>query len=357
MGDAAAGLGALAVIEDRKVEVAVLETARGGLLKNGIYFDRSDVSAVLNVTADHLGIDQIETLEQMAELKARVAQSARELVVLNADDALTLAMVEGTRSQRVALVSLEEGNPVIEQHLGDGGIGLVVEGSEGCGKILKLCDGQDEFVIGKAGEFPATMQGLARHNIFNALVATGLAYGLGVPLEEISKALKTFHSDFASNPGRLNVFENCPFTVVLDYAHNPEGMEVACDTLAGMEVPGKRVVVLGTAGNRHGDHIERAARVVAGRFDKYLCTRDNTYSRQDDGSRGFPAAEIPERLVEALRQQGVEAGKIEAVGEFQTAVERSFEFCDRGDMILIFTDEYRWCRDQILEQRRQFLDT
>ncbi len=348
LGDAAACQGSLAVLEDPAVEFAVLETARGGLLEEGLAFDECEVAAVLNVTADHLGIDGIDTLDQMAEVKARVACSAQALVVLNADDPLTVAMAGGCQAERIAFVSLQGRTDFIDKHIKEGGIALLAEGEDGAGKKLHLYDGEKSVVIAEAGEIPATMGGLAHHNIFNTLVASGLAYGLGISLKEIVEGVKTFHNNFASNPGRLNVFEGCPFTVVIDYAHNPEGIEVACDTLERMEVKGRRLLVLATTGNRHGDHIERTARFVAGRFDRYLCARDNTYSQKDDGgTRGFPATEIPGRLADSLRKQGVEAEKIEVADEFHAAFTRACELCSEGDLLLVFTDEYQWCHDQL----------
>ncbi|MCF6314186.1 MAG: hypothetical protein L3J39_17185, partial [Verrucomicrobiales bacterium] len=261
----------------------------------------------------------------------------------------TLSMVKEVQARRVALVSLKAENAVIEQHVREGGIGLIVEGEPGERQVLKLRDGGETYVIAEAGDLPATLGGRAQHNVFNALVASGLSYGLGLSVEQITAGLETFHNHFSSNPGRFNVFEEGDFTVIIDFAHNPEGVEAACDTVARMEVTGRCWVVLGTTGNRHGDHIKRAAQVVAGRFDRYLCTRDNTYSLEDDGVRGFPAEEIPKRLADELRKQGVEEAQVEEVSEFRAAVALGLDSCAEGDLLLIFTDEYDWCHERIME--------
>ncbi len=347
--DVAGRSGAWAVLRDPRTEVAVLETARGGLARHGAGIDLCDVSAVTNVTDDHLGADGIETIEGLARVKRIVPDLTRGTAVLNADDARCLAMAEATPAKRVCLVSLDPDNTAVRAHLDERGCVVVLEPDPQGGVIVLYENGRRQELM-PARNIPATMNGKAVHNVQNAMFAAGMARGLGVPADVIRGALSTFANTREMSPGRLNIVQTPGgVTVVIDYAHNPESMAVTCDAVDSIDARGHRICVATTVGNRHAGHIGRAARILAGRFDRYVCGRDDTFGDHFDTSRGFPAEQLPARVAEALVEHGVAESAIEISEGFHDAVDRGLGLAQSGDLVLILTDDYEWCWDRVQE--------
>ncbi|MDJ0573439.1 MAG: Mur ligase family protein, partial [Pleurocapsa sp. MO_192.B19] len=190
------------ILQDPTVEVAVLETARGGILRSGLGFDACNVGIVLNVTGDHLGIDGIDTIEDMTALKSVVAEATlpHGYAVLNADDPLVAAMAKRTRAQ-VAYFSMNPFNEIVQSHIRQGGLAAVYENG-----YLSILKADKTLRIKQAIDVPLALGGLAPFMIANALAASLAAFTQGVALEDIRQALTTFRASVSQTPGRMNLF-------------------------------------------------------------------------------------------------------------------------------------------------------
>ena len=349
-GDVAGRTGAAALLNDPRIEAAVLETARGGMLSGGAAFDFCDVAAVTNVTADHIGIDGVENLEQLARVKQSVLMLARGRAVVNADDPLCLKIAGGVAARELCLVTLDQDNEAVAEHLRGGGPAVVL-GPKAKGEMIVLVeDGKAEPLMA-AKEIPATLGGCARHNIQNAMVAAALARGLGIPREAIREALAGFENSIAMSPGRLNFYEGHPFAVAVDYAHNTEGFAVASEALQARYPDRRRIAVLTTLGSRHAEQIAATAKAVAGLYDAFVCGRDDTYSFKEESlrQRGFPAEEIPQRCADAFAAEGVARERLTVAASYREAVEAGLALGRKGDLVVIFTDEPQRTWDLVRE--------
>jgi cyanophycin synthetase len=175
------------------------------------------------------------------------------------------------------------------------------------------------------------MEGRAVHNVQNAVFAAALAYSMELSLDDIRQGLRTFDTTFFQAPGRTNVFDEHPFKVILDYGHNAAAVGAMCDLVERLEPPGRRVCVLSAPGDRRDEDIHAIAGIVAGRFDHYIC-------RRDDAPRGRGPREVPEMLQAALVAAGVAADAIEVIPEEPAAVQRALEMARAGDLLLVFAD-------------------
>ncbi len=218
-GDMTGPTSAHIVLRDPTVDVAVLETARGGLLRAGLGYRRCDVAACLNVASDHLGLKGIDTLEQLAEVKRIPLEVARDTAVLNADDELCLLMADYTQAEHLCYVTMNPAHSLVKEHIRAGGRAMVLEQGIN-GDMITLYDNGTHFQLLWTHLIPATMEGKATHNVQNAMFAAALAFGLGKSLDDIRHGLRTFNTTIFQAPGRMNVFDEHPFRVILDYGHN-----------------------------------------------------------------------------------------------------------------------------------------
>ncbi|HXE56863.1 MAG TPA: cyanophycin synthetase, partial [Gemmatimonadales bacterium] len=223
-GDMTGPLATRMVLRDPSVDAAVLEIARGGLLRAGMGVPYVDVGAVLNVQADHLGLRGVETLEDLAEVKRIVVEVARDTAVLNADEPLVARMAAGTAARHLCYVTLDPENQLVRSHVRSGGRGMVLEKGIG-GQMITLYDRGAHIPILWSHHVPATLEGRALHNVQNAMFAAAMAYSLGIRLADIRHGLQTFDATFFQAPGRGNVFDDLPFRVILDYGHNAAAVE------------------------------------------------------------------------------------------------------------------------------------
>ena len=338
-GDMTGPVAARMVLRDPVVDVAVLETARGGLLKRGMGYRRADVGAVLNVQADHLGLKGIDTLEQLAEVKRIVVEVAKDTAVLNADDPLCLRMADYTKATHLCYVSMNPKNPLVREHIRAGGRALVLEEGAG-GHAIALYDHGTHVVLLWTHQIPATLDGRAIHNVQNALFAAAITYSMGIKLEDIRHGLRTFATTFFQAPGRMNVFDEHPFKVILDYGHNPSAIHAMVDLVERLDVDGRRLVVLAAPGDRRDEDVREIARLAAGKFEHYYC-------RRDDGLRGRGPNEIPEMLADELRAAGVPEEQIDIVPDEQEAIDLALRTAQPGDLLLIFADAIRRSWQQV----------
>ncbi len=339
-GDMTGPVSARIILRDPSVDAAVLETARGGMLRSGLGFRTCNVAACLNISADHLGLRGVDTLEELATIKRLPIEVATDAAVLNADDRLCLAMADHTEAETICYITMNPHHALVREHIRAGGRAVVLE--EGInGHMITLYDGGHHMPLLWTHVVPATIEGRAMHNVQNAMFAAALAYSLGIDLENIRHGLRTFNTNFFQAPGRLNVFDEHPFKVILDYAHNPAAVRVMCDLVDRLDVEGRRILVLAAPGDRRDQDITEIGTIAAGHFDHYIC-------RSDDNPRGRAVGDVPRMLAEALKAAGVDDSAIEQVPDEQAATTAALSMAETGDLVVIFGDSIKRTWKQII---------
>ena len=339
-GDMTGPVSAHMILRDPSVDAAVMETARGGMLRSGLGFQTCNVAACLNVTADHLGLRGIDTLEQLAEVKRVPIEIATDAAVLNADDPLCLQMADYTDAEKLSYVTMNPTHPLVKQHIQAGGQAFVLEQGMN-GHLISIYDNETHTPLVWTHLIPATIEGRALHNVQNAMFAAALAYNMGVGLEDIRHGLRTFDSSYFQAPGRMNIYDEHPFKVILDYAHNPAAVRAMCDLVDRFEVEGRKIAVLSAPGDRRDEDIREIAEIAAGHFDHFIC-------RCDDGLRGRGEEEVAVMLKNKLLEDGISADQIEVIPNEQEAVSRALEMADAGDLILVLGDNIKRTWKQII---------
>jgi cyanophycin synthetase len=273
--------GAIQILSRSDLDVAVLETARGGVVLRGMGYESNDVSVVTNVTSDHLDLQGIHTLPELAEVKSTVARITQPdgLVVLNADDRYVAAIARHVRS-RVALFSLvPSGSAAVRRGVAQGGLGYAVRD----GTLIELEKSAERAVVDVA-RIPLTIGGLARHNVANALAATAAARGLGATVQEVADGLVDFRPTSDRSPGRLNLYRLGARIVIVDFAHNEAGVAAVLDVADGIAggAAGRAApvtAIVGTAGDRPDDALRGIARIAAERAQRVAIKETLKYLR------------------------------------------------------------------------------
>lgn len=304
-GDYSGPSGAGRVLDDPRVELAVTETARGGILLRGLGVVHNDVSVVTNVTADHLGLQGVDTVDQLAEVKAVITKVTRPdgAVVLNGDDPRTFAMRLGTAA-RAVVFSRDPDSPSLRAVLNEGGRAVTVID----GDITVLDAGGDVQVLLPVVDVPMTLSGLSHVNVENALAAVGAGLAVGLPRAAVVEGLRSFRPGPEDNPGRMNVYDVREVTVVLDLAHNEAGVEALLAVLVGLRAPGGVVrLALGGVGDRTDDVLRGIGELGARGADRVVVAHKEHYLR------GRRAEEL-----EALLRAGAAAVGVHDVPAFPT---------------------------------------
>ena len=320
-GDCAGFHSARVLLTSPEVDLAVLETARGGILKRGLAFDRCSVAVVLNVSNDHLGIDGIETVEDMVKVKAVVARAATGAVVLNADDHHCVA-IEAHLEADVERIyfSMESENPMLLRHLEKRGRAAYFQDN-----ALVLADGARRSEVMKAWSMPAAMHGHARYNIANALAAAAALMGAGFSRDDISAGLSTFVSDAASNPLRSNIVRARGVTIIVDYAHNQAAFE-AMGQMAKSLSAGRCVAVVTCPGDRRDADLRAIGRACAVDFDELF-----VYEADPRGRASGATARL---IVQGARAAGKDSAVLHAVVPVSDAFSAAMACCRPGDVLV-----------------------
>jgi cyanophycin synthetase len=329
-GDMTGPVATRMVLADARIDIAVLEVARGGLLRAGMGVPFANVGAVLNVQSDHLGLKGIDTLEQLAEVKRIVVEVARDCAILNADDENTIRMSAHTDAKHLCYVTVNPQHAVVREHVRAGGRACALEAGVN-GQMITLYDKGRHIPLMWTHLIPATLEGRAMHNVQNAMFAAALAFSLDIKLDAIRQGLRTFDSTFFQAPGRMNVYSEHPFKVIFDYAHNAHAVSAMTDLATRLDVRGRRIVVLAGPGDRRDEDIRAIAAAAAGRFDYYIC-------RRDDGLRGRGPDEVPQLLASELRERGVLPEAIEIIPDEQEAIAAALAMGRPGDLLMVFAD-------------------
>ncbi|HTF87518.1 MAG TPA: cyanophycin synthetase [Planctomycetota bacterium] len=342
-GDMTGPTSARMVLRDPSVDVAVLETARGGLLRSGMGYRKCNVGAVINVQSDHLGLRGVSTLDELAEVKRIVVEVAKDTAVLNADDERCLRMADYTQAKHLCYVTMNSQNALVKEHIIAGGRAVVLEQGIN-GHMITIYDHGAHIPLLWTHLVPATLDGRALHNVQNAMFAAAMAFSMSVKLEDIRHGLRTFDTTFFQAPGRMNVFDEHPFKVILDYGHNPAAVEAMVRLVERLEPKGRKLLVLAAPGDRRDEDIREIARITAGHFDHTVC-------RRDDGLRGRASDEVPKMLAEALFAHGVQKSKVTLIPDEQEAVSAVLAMARPRDLVLIFGDSIKRTWRQITSFR------
>jgi cyanophycin synthetase len=250
--------------------------------------------------------------------------------VLNADDPRVLRMAAYTRARNVCYVTMNPRHTLVQQHIRAGGRAVVLEQGMN-GHMIALYDRGSHLPLLWTHLIPATIEGRALHNVQNAMFAAALAYGLKVSRENIEHGLRTFTTSFFQAPGRLNVFDEHPFKVIMDYAHNAHGVRAMATLTDQLLVAGRRIVVLAAPGDRRDEDIVELAKAAAGHYDHYICKRD-------DNPRGRRGDEVPALLRRTLIECGVDAAQVEIIEDEQQAITAALKQAKPGDLVVVFAD-------------------
>ncbi|MGQ0646579.1 MAG: cyanophycin synthetase [Gemmatimonadaceae bacterium] len=330
-GDMTGPVAARMVMADPSVDVAVLEVARGGMLRAGLGVRRVDVGAVLNVQSDHLGLRGVNPLDELAEVKRIIVEVARDTAVLNADDQRCLRMAAYTDARNVCYVTMNPEHQLVREHIRASGRAIALEAGIN-GQMITIYDKGAHIPLLWTHLVPATMEGKAGFNVQNAMFAAAMAYSMGVKLEDIRNGLRTFHSTFYQAPGRLNVFDEHPFKVIMDYGHNAAAVDAVCQLVARLECKGRRICVVAGPGDRRDEDLREIGQAAArAGFDHYIC-------RRDDDLRGRAADEVPNMIRDAMVAMGTPAGRIQVIPDEQEAMHAGLSMAQRGDLLLLFAD-------------------
>lgn len=340
-GDNTGPYSASMILKDPTVEIAVLETARGGILRSGLAFNQCDVGVVLNVAADHLGIGDIDTIEQMAKVKSVVAEvvSAEGYAVLNADDPLTVSMAEKVKG-RVAYFSMSPDNPIIHDHIRRGGMAAIYENG-----YLSILEGEWTLRIEEAVNIPVTMQGMAPFMIANALAACLATFVQGIDIELIRQGVRTFKPSVAQTPGRMNLFDLGHHHALIDYAHNPAGYEAVGGFVGNWS--GEKVGVVGGPGDRRDDDLILLGKLSALMFDRIIVKEDND-------TRGRRRGEVADLILRGISQENASL-RPEVILDETEALEKALSTVSEGGLVVIFPESVTQAID-LIEKHRPLTD-
>lgn len=325
-GDMTGPYSAHLVLKDPTVEFAVFETARGGILREGLGFQECDIGIVLNVTSDHLGIRDIETLEDLAKVKSVVAEAVQVggHAILNADDPLVAAMAPHVNA-KVAYFTMDPTNPVVVEHREMGGVAAVFEDGFIC-----VCKGSWTLRVEKVINIPLTLAGRARFMIQNVLPATLACYLTGIKMDDIRAGLNGFIPSVGQTPGRLNFFDVGEFRVLIDYAHNSAGFHALAEVLNNLDVK-RKIGVYGGPGDRRDEDLFLLGSLGAKMFSQVIL-------KDDDDRRGRAPGAVPDIIIEGLKSED-EHYPYEVVLLESEAIEYALAQAQKGDLIVILPSD------------------
>jgi len=324
-GDTTGPISAEYILKDPTVEFAVLETARGGILRAGLGFSRCDIGIITNIQEDHLGLSDIHTLDDLARVKATVVRSIKKdgWAILNAEDDQCLK-IANELSCNVAYFSMDENNPKVVQFAKEGKIVAVYENG-----FITIKKGEWKIRVERATHVPLTMGGKAKFMIANVLAATLAAYLQGFKTEDISLSLQTFIPSAAQTPGRMNIFEFKKFKVLIDFAHNPAGYKGVEEYLSSVEAT-KKIGIIAGVGDRRDEDIKECATIAARMFDHIII-------RQEKYLRGRTEEEIIGLIMEGIAASGKTVTH-EIISKETEAIKHAIDTAEDGTFITALSD-------------------
>jgi cyanophycin synthetase len=328
-GDTTGPVSAKTILGDKAVEIAVLETARGGIVRRGLGYDWSDISVITNISEDHIGQDGIESVEDIINIKALIAERVRRggTLILNADDPNSLRVLEREKvkesKKKIVYFSLDENNPHLQAHLKRGGTAYYRKDN-----LIVEAVGKERFKIIEIGSIPTTMNGVAEFQVANVMAAIAVCRAYGLACKSIAR-LETFQSE-ANNPGRNNLYRVGKGYALIDYGHNPGAFAAVCRMAARWH--GKKVTgILSVPGDRDNRLVEESARIAAQGFHRIII-------KEDYDLRGRGSGEVARLLCETIKSSAPERSCEIVLNEVE-AFEKALREMDEGEVVVLFYDK------------------
>ncbi|HEV7923481.1 MAG TPA: cyanophycin synthetase [Thermoanaerobaculia bacterium] len=339
-GDTTGPASAAVVLRDPSVNFAVLETARGGILRAGVGYDWANAAVVTNIAEDHLGTRDVDTLEDLANVKAVTVERVlpEGFAILNAEDAMT-PLIRKHAESAIAFFSTDPHNDNFRAHVAAGGLGATVESG-----WIVLYDKSLRFSLCEVNRVPITFGGKARFNIANALAAALATYATKIPVFDITAGLLSFFQSEFTTPGRINFFDFGDFRVLLDYAHNAAALASICSLVRELR-SGRLIAVFGLPGDRRDSDLRTSTRAIASTFDKVII-------REDHDLRGREPGRVPAIIRAALREAGMREEQLVDRHDETEAVRLAVRDAEPGDLVVLFVDEAQPAIRMIEELRR-----
>ena len=343
-GDTTGPNSAQVVLRDPSVNFAVLETARGGILRAGVAYDWSNAAIVTNIAEDHLGLRDVNTLEDLAHVKAVTVERVMKdgYAILNAEDGM-MPLIRNHADCRIAFFSVDPQNETFRRHVDDNGLGATVENG-----WLMLYENGMRITLCEERNVPISFGGKARFNVANALAAVLATLATQIHISDIISGLQSFFQSATTTPGRLNFVDFDGFRVLIDYAHNPHGLAAMSQLVVALR-RNRLVCVLGLPGDRRDEDIRHAAEIVGRHFDRAIV-------RDDFNLRGRQPGEVA-RIIEAgLVAGGMDASRITAVPVEEAAITRAVAEAQPGDLVVYIADKPEIAAGYV-ERLRRFADS
>jgi cyanophycin synthetase len=336
-GDTTGPASAKMLLTDKSIDVAVLETARGGIIRSGLGYDLADIGVLTNISEDHIGLDGVNSLEDMLHVKSLVIEAVKSNghVVLNADDQMVV-QAAGHSKASIIYFSLQEDNLIVHKHISDGGIAVFLKDN-----YITLATGNGLLKSLSIIQVPSVYGGKLKYNIENCLAAFSAAYALNIPLQIIERALTSFYCNEIHNPGRFNIFNIRDFRVVVDYGHNLAGY--ASITEAVKKMGGSRLIgIIGAPGDRSDSSIHSMGKIAGKSFHQIIIKEDRVL-------RGRQAGEVSHLLMKGVLSSGLPKHAVTMIRNEDEALLAAIQNAAVGDIIVVFYEDLE-CIMNIINQ-------
>ena len=326
-GDDSGFNSAKTILMNKDVDVAVLETARGGLIKKGIAYDFADVAIITNITNDHLGLDGINSIEELSFAKALVGEAVRKdgFVIINADDEYSKTIINRFEAEKIYFSKSKE-NPLIQENITSGKIAVFIENN-----IICVINNNKKYKIISTKDLPISYEGKLEYNIENAMAACAGLIGLKVDYCMISKGFMDFKLNNEYNNGRFNIYNYCERKIILDYAHNIEGYKAVISSLKKIKGKNSLIGVIGIPGDRKNDVGYAIGEICANNLDKIVI-------KEDKDRRGREIGEIAELLEKAILKTNKNANLKVCLDEVE-ALKYAIDISNKDDIIVVFYEK------------------
>ncbi|MBL4935816.1 cyanophycin synthetase [Clostridium sp. YIM B02515] len=327
-GDTTGYNSAMTLLMNKEIDAAVLETARGGIIKKGLAYDLADVGIITNITEDHLGLDGVNTLEDLAKVKALVGEAVKSngFVVMNADDEISKTIVERMKTS-IIFFSKDKNNKLMRKNINNGGYGVYSD--NGC---IYLESNEAVTPIVKTNNIKITLNGKLKYNIENSMAACAALVGLGVEYSIIRKGLSSFYCNEEQNPGRFNMYNVNGRTVILDYGHNIQGYKAVLEGAKNIRHK-KFIGIIGVPGDRLDSNVIQVGE-IAGKYFDYI------YIKEDEDKRGRKTGEIAKLLEKGVLASNFDKNNYEIILDEVEALNRAIEVSKPGDVVIIFFEKF-----------------
>ncbi|GIM29651.1 cyanophycin synthetase [Clostridium polyendosporum] len=332
------------VLLNRDVDVAVLETARGGIVRSGLGYDLADIGVITNITEDHLGIDEIESMEDLSFVKSLVVEAIKEdgYAVINADDEWSLKILNRVKARKI-FFSIKDDNVYLRKSINEGNPGIYIKDN-----ALFVENNNKKYYICAVNEIAITKSGKLKYNVYNAMACCAALVGIGVDYCIISKGLKQFQGDENYNPGRFNEYDINGIKVILDYGHNIDGYKSVLEALK--DIPHKNLIgIIGVPGDRSDSSIERIGSICGEAFD-YI------YIKEDIDSRGRKSGEVAQIILKGINKTvNMKRGVYLVLDELQ-ALKTALTRAKTGDVIIVFFEQFQNLVEYIKQKQYEIFD-